>query len=211
MSPAPREPRVKPLPFDAAALQPFLSRDAVQWHHDVHEPRYVQALAEADAKLAALAAAPGPVDVAAWGELKRKAAFNAAGAYLHDLYWSVLGGDGRVPEGPLASRLARDFGSFEAWRRDFTATGLAALGWAVLCFDPHEDRLVNQLVDFHHHGAAWGAVPLLALDVWEHAYGRDHGAERARYVEGFLAHVDWSVVEARWGRLVAPLLARADG
>lgn len=200
---------LKPLPYSYAHLEPALSEQAVRWHHDVHQRGYVEKRNEIERKFAEFDPAAANHNYSEWAELKRKESFNASGQVLHEIYWEVLGGRGGDPTGPLADRMREDFGSLEAWRRDFVATARAAFGWAILCFDPSDGRLHNFLVDFHHHGAVWGAVPLLPVDVWEHAYYRDRGPDKAAYVDAFLRLVNWEAVNGRWKTFVEPVRAAA--
>ena len=98
----------------------------------------------------------------------------------------------------IGQQIAKDFGSIDAWKEDFVATGKISLGWAVLCWDYTIGRLYNYAVDFHHYGAVFGCIPLLALDVFEHAYYRDYGPDRAKYIEAFMASVNWDSVNGRY-------------
>ncbi|MCS7169293.1 MAG: superoxide dismutase, partial [Candidatus Kapabacteria bacterium] len=129
------------------------------------------------------------------GELKRRFTWNHAGALLHDIYWKVLGGDGDPAKGPdIVAAIEREFGSFDVWKADFKATALSAKlsGWALLVHDRlYSGRLLNVLVDEHHYGAIWGGIPLIACDVFEHAYYHKDGPARARYVDNFLANLHW--------------------
>ena len=201
--------RLKPLPYDFDALAPHVSEQVVRWHHDTHQQGYVDKRNEIERTLASFDLENANPNYSAWGEAKRKETFNASGQILHEIYWDVLGGAGGDPTGSVGEAVARDFGSAAAWRRDFVATAKAAFGWAVLCFDPSDGRLHNFLVDFHHHGAVWGAVPLLPIDVWEHAYYKDRGPDRAAYVNAFLDLVDWDAVNERWKRFVQPIVGTA--
>ena len=82
-------------------------------------------------------------------------------------------------------KIIQDFSSFESWKEDFIATAKSSLGWAVLCYDPSDKKLHNYLTDFHNNGVVIGSIPLLALDVFEHAYYHDYGPDRAKYIEEF--------------------------
>ncbi len=198
--------RLRSLPFDYRRLEPAISEGVVHWHHDVHQRGYVDKRNEIEDRLAAVDPARAHANYSEWGELKRKESFNASGMILHDLYWECLGGaGGGPPAGAVRDAIERDFGSVDKWRADFVATAKCAFGWAVLAWDPSDDRVHDYLVDFHHHGAVWGCVPLLAIDVWEHAYYKDRGPDRAAYIEGFLSMLEWPHVEDRWRTFVAPV------
>jgi Fe-Mn family superoxide dismutase len=108
------------------------------------------------------------------GELKRQETFAVNGMKLHEIYFGHLNGNG-TPEGDLVAMIEKDFGSLDNWKIDMIATGLSARGWAILAFDFKDNRLHNYAGDAHNVGAVWGAIPLIALDVYEHAYFIDYG------------------------------------
>jgi len=124
------------------------------------------------------------------GELKRQETFAVNGMKLHEVYFGHLGGDGQS-RGELVKMIERDFGSMEDWKIDMVATGLAARGWAILAYDYKDNRLHNYGSDAHNVGAVWGAIPLIVLDVYEHAYFMDYGVNRKDYVNSFFANLDW--------------------
>lgn len=125
------------------------------------------------------------------GELKRQETFAVNGMKLHEVYFGHLGGDGK-PEGELVKMIEKDFGSLEAWKLEMIATGLAARGWAVLAFDFKDNRLHIYGSDAHNVGAVWGAIPVIVLDVYEHAYFIDYGVDRKNYINSFFANLDWN-------------------
>ena len=127
------------------------------------------------------------------GELKRQETFSVNGLKLHELYFGHLGGNGEI-NGKIKLLIERDFGSIEAWKEDIVATGLSARGWAILAFDYRTDSLHNYGSDAHNIGAVWGAIPLLALDVYEHAYFIDYGIARKDYIEAFFKNINWDYV-----------------
>jgi Fe-Mn family superoxide dismutase len=119
---------------------------------------------------------------------------------LHELYFASLGGDGRVLPDALSSAIARDFGSVDRWRREFVgiANGLAGgSGWVLLTYVPRDGRLINQIASDHDQGIA-GAVPVLALDMYEHAYHLEFGANASAYIAAFMRNIDWSAVMLRY-------------
>jgi Fe-Mn family superoxide dismutase len=134
-----------------------------------------------------------------FAELKRRIGFEYDGMILHEHYFSILKAGQRRPEKPsrLHAALARDFGGFEAWRREFAAIGsMRGVGWAILYYDPRVGALSNNWISLHEGGHPAGFVPLLVMDVWEHAYMVDWGASgRPKYVEAFFKNVDWPRVE----------------
>jgi len=129
--------------------------------------------------------------------LKREELVALNSTLLHELYFASLGGDGKST--PMAEALARDFGSANRWRDDFAAMGNALAGgsgWVLLTYVPRDGRLVNQYASDHTQAIA-GGIPILALDMYEHAYHIDFGANAKAYVDAFLRNVDWAGVQAR--------------
>ena len=131
--------------------------------------------------------------------LKREELVALNSTVLHELYFASLGGDGRDHR-PLADVLVQDFGSVEAWKGEFMAMGKSlggGSGWVLLSYVPRERRLVNQLAADHTQSLA-GGVPILAMDMFEHAYHMDFGANAAAYVETFMRNIDWKGVAERY-------------
>jgi Fe-Mn family superoxide dismutase len=131
--------------------------------------------------------------------LKREELVALNSTLLHELYFASLGGEGKPTKGMLDA-IARDFGSFDRWRSEFSAMGYAlggGSGWVVLTYMPRDGRLLNQYAA-EHTQAVSGAIPILALDMFEHAYHMDFGANAKAYVDAFLRNVDWQGVEGRY-------------
>jgi Fe-Mn family superoxide dismutase len=145
--------------------------------------------------------------------LKREQLVAAGSVLLHEIYFESLGGGGGDPTCPeLTAALERDFGSVECWRNEFVAMGKAlggGSGWILLSWSDRLNRLMNQWAADHTHGVA-KASPILALDMYEHAYHMDFGANAGRYVETFMRNVNWERVAARFrvaknGQITPPL------
>lgn len=122
---------------------------------------------------------------------------------LHELYFEGLCGDPGTPAADLTEAMARDFGSVERWRAEFTAMGKAlggGSGWVLLTRSGRDRRLVNQWAADHTHALA-AATPLLALDMYEHSYHMDYGARAAAYVDAFMGNIDWRRVSRRFEQL----------
>jgi Fe-Mn family superoxide dismutase len=131
--------------------------------------------------------------------LKREELVALNSTLLHELYFASLGGDGK-PKPALAEALARDFGSVDRWRSEFMAMGNAlggGSGWVVLVYVPRDGQLVNQFAAEHTQAVA-GGIPILALDMYEHAYHIDFGANPKAYVDAFMRNVDWQAVQDRY-------------
>ncbi len=131
--------------------------------------------------------------------LKREELVALNSTLLHELYFASLGGDGQATKG-MSEILARDFGSLDRWRAEFRAMGYAlggGSGWVVLTYVPRDRRLINQYASEHAQAIA-GGVPILALDMYEHAYHIDFGANAKAYVDTFMRNVDWPALEGRY-------------
>jgi superoxide dismutase, Fe-Mn family len=132
--------------------------------------------------------------------LKREQLVALNSTLLHELYFASMGGDGPNPTEVMREALARDFGSYLRWRDEFSAMGNAlggGSGWVVLAYVPRDGRLINQYASEHSQAIA-GGVPILALDMYEHAYHIDFGANVKAYVDTFLRNIDWGGVEGRY-------------
>ncbi|OGH79219.1 MAG: superoxide dismutase [Candidatus Magasanikbacteria bacterium RIFOXYC2_FULL_40_16] len=137
-----------------------------------------------------------------YAELKRRFGWEFNGMRLHELYFENLSpkSDSVASEqANLIEKINKDFGSFENWRKDFIATGaLRGIGWAILAYDKRDERLFNIWINEHDAGHLAGAVPLLVMDVFEHAFILDYGMKRADYIEAFMKATDWKTVAGRF-------------
>lgn len=136
-----------------------------------------------------------------YGELKRRLGWEFDGMRLHEYYFSNLGGKGSQidSKSPLSKQIAKDFGSFDAWKKDFIASGMIrGIGWVILYFDPFSNRLINIWIGEHDIGHLASSTPILIMDVWEHAYMPDYGINREDYIKAFFENIDWKVVESRY-------------
>ncbi len=133
-----------------------------------------------------------------FAELKRRLGWEFDGMRLHEYYFENLGGKGGAPAGALAAKLSAEFGSVEAWEKDFRAVGaMRGIGWAVLYEDAAAGRLMNSWINEHDGGHPAGCRPLLVMDVFEHAFMIDYGLKRADYIESFFKNIDWAAVASR--------------
>ena len=141
----------------------------------------------------------GKVGTPEYAELKRRVGFEFNGMRLHEYYFENLGGKGALDKsGKLAKKLAEDFGSYEVWERDSKGTGtMRGIGWAILYQDNVTGKLVNQWINEHETGHLAGCIPILVMDVFEHAFITDYGLKRADYIEAFFQNINWGVVESR--------------
>jgi Fe-Mn family superoxide dismutase len=182
----------KPLPFDPGAIA-GLSAKLLTSHHDNNYAGAVKRLNAITASLRALDWASAPNYTV--NGLKREELIAMNSMILHELYFANLGA-GSSPEGALARALERDFGSVGAWHAEFAAMGKAmggGSGWVLLCHVPRDKKLVNSWAADHTMTPA-GATPILALDMYEHAYHMDYGAKAGAYVDAFMKVIDWGNV-----------------
>ena len=134
-----------------------------------------------------------------FSELKRRLGWEFNGMRLHEYYFDTLGGNGVVTNNSrLERKKIEDFGSFEAWEKDFRAVGaMRGIGWAVLYQDNESGKLFNCWINEHDAGHPAGCMPILVMDVFEHAFMLDYGLKRADYIEAFFKNIDWNAVENR--------------
>lgn len=134
-----------------------------------------------------------------FGALKRRVGWELDGMYLHELYFANLGGSAPLNKGNLYQAITNQFGDFETWKKDFIATGsMRGIGWVVLYQDPKDKRLINTWINEHDVGHLAGGVPLLVMDVFEHAYMTQFGLDKAKYISVFFDNINWSEVEKRY-------------
>ena len=187
-----------PLPYAYDALEPHIDAETMHLHHDKHHQAYVTGLNRALKELANLDAAGGaPPGAALLAGLQEDLSFNAGGHLLHTLFWTVMGpGAGGEPKGALARAIDRDFTSVASFRTRFAAvaTGVKGSGWSILAYEPLGDRLIILQIKQHDLQIAPGAVPLLPLDVWEHAYYLKYHNVRGDYIKAWWNVVNWPAV-----------------
>jgi superoxide dismutase, Fe-Mn family len=186
------------LAYDPGALEPHLSGQIVEIHHAKHHAAYVKAANTALEKLAE-ARASGKYDTIVG--LEKSLAFNLGGHVLHSMYWSNLSPDGGgKPAGELAAAIDEHFGSFDAFQAHFTqaTTLVQGSGWGILSWEPLGRRLIVEQLEDHHENTTLGAVPLLAIDAWEHAYYLQYQNRRPDYVEAIWNVVNWADVDRRF-------------
>ena len=141
----------------------------------------------------------GKVGTPEYAELKRRMGWEFNGMRLHEYYFDNLGGKKDLDKsGKLCKKLAEDFGNYEAWLQDFKGTGtMRGIGWTILYQDNVSGKLINQWINEHDVGHPAGCIPILVLDVFEHAFFTDYGLKRADYIEAFFKNINWAAVESR--------------
>ena len=201
---------IKPLPFDKEL--DGISKKTNDIHHGKLYKGYVDKANEVGEELGKLrneivagnppAGGPGGLPAQAGNTtysklraLKLGETFAVNGIYLHEWFFGVLGGDGDYSKAPeFSTAISEKFGSMENFIKYFGECAMAARGWAVLAWDLHEKRLKQYNGDTHDH-AVWGCIPILALDVYEHAYFMDHGSDRKAYLAAFFKNLNWEALE----------------
>ncbi|MFC4561640.1 superoxide dismutase [Nocardiopsis mangrovi] len=186
------------LPYDYAALEPWISGKIMELHHDKHHAAYV---AGANTALEGLAASRESGEFGTVNQLQKNLAFNLAGHINHTVFWPNLSPDGGdKPDGELGAAIDDQFGSFDAFRAHFSAaaTGIQGSGWAILAWDILGQRLIVEQLYDHQGNLAAGSYPLLLLDMWEHAFYLQYQNVKADYVKAFWNVVNWADVQSRF-------------
>jgi Fe-Mn family superoxide dismutase len=192
-----------------------ISDRTLQNHHDKLYAGYVRKKNEIENRLEVLGrdVVSGEAEGgnATYGELRSlKAAETYAvnGVYLHEWYFDVLGGNGQAEEAPeLIDAIRQAYGSVEGFVKYFSECAMAARGWSVLAWDTKESRLWIYNCDAHNQGGVWGALPVIVLDVYEHAYFIDYGADRKKYIETFWKNFNWRAANELFKKVSAVRIA----
>lgn len=187
------------LPFNPSRLN-GLSEKLMRSHY---ENNYLGSLKTLDMISIRLAAAMKDPELPpiVYGGLKREEAHRVGSVILHEHYFGNLGGDGK-PGGDILKSIKKAYGSYDAWEAEFRRTAMSLAGgsgWCVLTYNIYTNELRNQWAWDHMHGAIAG-LPLLALDMYEHAFHMDYGSAAAKYVDAFLRNVDWEEVDRRFSK-----------
>lgn len=186
------------LSYDYSALEPHISARIMELHHSKHHQAYVTG---ANAALEAMEKARSEDNFATLPKLQKDLAFNLGGHVNHSIFWKNLSPSSSAPEGELAAAITEYFGSFEAFKNHFSAAaiGIQGSGWAYLAWDALGNRMIiGQLYD-QQGNLAMGNIPLLMLDMWEHAFYLDYQNVKADYVKAFWNIISWEDVANRFG------------
>jgi Fe-Mn family superoxide dismutase len=186
------------LPYDYAALEPHIAGEIMELHHSKHHATYVKG---ANTALEQLADARDCDALAPVNMLEKNLAFNLGGHVNHSVFWANMCPDGGdEPDGELAAAIDEHFGSFDGFRKHFTvnALGVQGSGWSILAWEPLGQRLVLQQVYDHQANITPGMMPLLLLDMWEHAFYLQYRNVKPDYVEAWWNVVNWTDVASRF-------------
>ena len=188
------------LPYDYSALEPHISGRIMELHHDKHHATYVAGANTALAKLTE-ARASGSLETVNLHE--KNLAFNLAGHINHSVFWKNLSPDGGdAPTGELGAAIDEFFGSFDSFRKHFTANalGIQGSGWSLLAWDSVGQRLVIAQVYDHQSNIALGLVPIVLLDMWEHAFYLDYVNVKGDYIKAWWNIVNWTDATQRFAQ-----------
>ena len=189
--------RLPDLPYDYGALEPHISGEIMELHHDKHHATYVKG---ANTALDKLASARDTDDYESINKLQKDLAFNLSGHVLHSLFWQNLSPDGGgQPDGDLAAEINAHFGSFDRFQRHMVeaASTIQGSGWALACWDPASQRIIVQQVYDHQGNHGQGTLPLLAIDAWEHAYYLQYKNVKADFFKAVWNAFDWNDVAGK--------------
>lgn len=172
----------KPRPLTYEELKGFLSKEQIRWHHGSHYGGALRGFVGLDAN---------PT-----GQHRKRIA-KANSVLLHELYFENMAAEESDPATATNDVLKSRFGTFDRWVEDFRAAAKSCRGWAVLAWHPVNGRLYNVCSDSHDDGPVWSGVPLVIVDVYEHAYYLDFQNRKADYVDAFTDHINWAAVDRR--------------
>lgn len=179
-------------------LEPHIDAKTIQIHHDIHHQGYVDGLNKAEKALKDLRSTGDFALIKHW---ERELAFHGSGHILHSIYWENMSpkGGGQPSDATLNEYIKKEFGSFDAFKNQMIAAtnAVEGSGWGILGYHKEWDRLVVLQCEKHQDLTQWGIVPLIALDVWEHAYYLRYQNKRAEYTKAWFNVVNWKDVAAR--------------
>lgn len=203
-TPAPGKHELPALPYSFDALEPHIDAQTMQIHHDKHHLAYVNGLNKAEEELAKARATDDYALIQHWS---KQAAFHGGGHWLHSMFWKIIGTPGKQgggePTGDLLEAINDGFGSFAAFKKQFSAAAAAVegSGWALLHYRHDDGRLIVMQAENQHKLSSWGTTPILGLDVWEHAYYLKYQNKRPDYVAAWWNVVNWDAVAANLASL----------
>lgn len=177
-----------------------ISQKTIENHHGKLYQGYVKKWQEIQDKLKVVDIASANATFSDLRELKVEQTFAANAILLHEAYFDALGGNGK-PEGSIVEAIKKDYGSFENWLAHFKALGLASRGWVILAYDFNEGVLRNYIADSHNSFGVWGTAPILVMDMYEHAYFMDFGADKKTYIEAFFQNLNWATIDKKFQKI----------
>lgn len=189
-----------PLKYEYGALEPYIDAETMHLHHDIHHNGYVIGLNKAEN---GIKEAIEKNDYIWIKHLERELAFHGSGHFLHSIYWEIMGRDtGSISE-LLDKYIIKDFGSFEKFKSYFIAASksVEGSGWGILSYQSLSDKLIILQAEKHQNLAQWINIPVMVVDVWEHAYYLKYKNKRKDYIEAFFNVINWTEVSNRFERI----------
>lgn len=186
----------KPLPYKS--IPGFLSEDQITPHHTAHYGGALRGYIAADTKLQSSIVDGTKIDSSAYGAIQRARTNKADSVILHELYFDGMTSQNSIPTGGILTAIKKRFGSIEKWANDFQSSAKTASGWAVLAYHQLNGKLYNVVSDKHATGVLWMAMPLVVIDVYEHAYYVDYKNKKVQYIEKFMEHINWKEINRRY-------------
>ncbi|KEJ01481.1 superoxide dismutase [Clostridium botulinum A2B7 92] len=190
------------LNYDYNALEPHYDGQTLKIHHDIHHKTYVDGLNKAEQKLQEARESGDFTLIKHW---EKEIAFHGSGHILHTLFWENMTPNGNLnPEGSAIERIKQDFGDYEKFKKQFTEAAIAVegSGWTILAWNPMFQKLVILQAEKHQNLTQWGVVPLLILDLWEHAYYLKYQNRRAEFINAWWNIVNWDIVNTRYDNAI---------
>ncbi|WCK55867.1 superoxide dismutase [Aneurinibacillus sp. Ricciae_BoGa-3] len=191
---------VPPLPYAYNALEPYIDEQTMRLHHDKHHKSYVDGLNKAEKEMQK---ARQTGDFSLIKHWENEAAFNGAGHYLHTIFWHNMSPEGGgEPSGAIADEISNTFGGFAAFKAHFSAAAekVQGSGWAMLVWSPRSHRVEILQAEKHQNESQQDMIPLLVLDVWEHAYYLKYNNRRRDYIDAWWNVVNWNDVNRRFAQ-----------
>ena len=190
---------IKPLRYKT--LQ-GISEKTLEIHYGKLYVGYVNKYKEIQERLKMVDISKANASFSDYRAMKLEEGFTADAVLLHEAYFDILGGDG-TPRGGVVEKIKTDFGSYENWEKELKALSLASRGWALTVYDFNDGKLHNYIADIHNQGGIWGTLPIVVVDVYEHAYFIDYGPDRAKYLEALFSNFDWSVIDKKYQKTIS--------
>lgn len=186
-----------PLPYAYDALEPHIDSQTMTLHHDKHHAGYVNGLNKATKMVQE---ATQKADYSLIKHWERELAFHGSGHFLHSIFWAVMGPNQGKMSKELTTYMNKSFGSVDKFKEYYKAASksVEGSGWGILTYQPYSDKLVILQAEKHHNLTQWISIPLLPIDVWEHAYYLKYQNRRGDYIDGFLKVVNWEAVSEQF-------------
>ncbi|MEM6332345.1 MAG: superoxide dismutase [Planctomycetota bacterium] len=195
-----------PLPYDYDALEPHIDAQTMRLHHDLHHQGYVNGINRTIAAVREMSGS-GEIDGNKLSALQRNLSFHGGGHVMHTVFWATMGPNGGGPAtGPIADAIAAQYGSFDGFKAYFKAAamGVKGSGWAVLAYEPLGGNLITFSMNDQDTKTMAGSIPLLPVDVWEHAYYLKYQNRRSEYVDAWFNTINWDAVNAIYSMSAKP-------